>query len=78
VPSLFALTKDWHADRFVRELAYPIYITHFLFAWPSTAYGEYAGYVCAAVAIVVSVALYCGVQVPVDRARHRFAKLAPA
>ncbi len=76
LPSLFALSRDWSTDRQVGELAYPLYLTHFLFAWPSTLYGPYAVVVCLALSLVLSLLLVFFVQRPVDRYRARLTQPA--
>jgi len=70
LPSLFVLTKDWRADRWIGELSYPIYLVHFLFAYPATVFGVMQGEVCLLVSTLVSIGLIVAVQVPVDRYRH--------
>lgn len=76
LPSLFAVTRSWNADRRVGELSYPIYITHFLFAWPALVFGQYAGLVCLAISVVLSLALLRFVQMPIDRLRAQLARPA--
>ena len=71
LPALFALSRNWGWDRHVGELSYPIYITHLIFQWPATVFGTWwAGYVCATISILLSIALYRFVQMPVDAFRH--------
>lgn len=78
LPSLFAISRYWTADRLVGQLAYPIFLTHFLFAWPSTVYGPYAAFVCLALSLPLSLLLLFVVQRPVDRYRARRAQPADA
>jgi len=70
LPPLFTLTKDWRADRWVGELAYPIYLVHLLFAYPALVFGAMHGPVCFLVSVIVSIGLAVAVQAPVDRYRH--------
>lgn len=78
LPSLFALSKDWAWDRWLGEFTYPLYITHFLFAWPSTLYGQYAGLVCLTISAALSFLLMRYVQEPIDRYRLHLARPAIA
>lgn len=73
LPSLFLLAKDSKTDRWLGELSYPIYITHFLFAFPAAEYGKYAGLACLLASVAMSVILLIVVQAPIDRFRAQWA-----
>ncbi|MEP6607079.1 MAG: acyltransferase [Burkholderiaceae bacterium] len=77
LPALFFLTKNWAFDKAVGDLSYPVYLCHFLFAWPAAAaYGQYG----AVVALVLSCALsWVALQIvdaPIERWRARRVQLA--
>lgn len=72
LPALFFLTKNSSLDTKVGNLSYPVYLCHFLFAWPAAAaFGQYG----AVVALILSCALsWIALQVldkPIERWRAR-------
>lgn len=84
LPFLFGLTKDWHWDRRIGELSYPVYISHFLFLpsfdgrywlWPESEFLEslqaapYYGLVVVLCSLAFSWVLLRGVIDPIDRLR---------
>ena len=76
VPGLFAIFKDNHVDRFIGELSYPIYLTHYVLNFYSAHWAArhfppfYRGAVIAAITISVSIALYLIFERPMDRFRY--------
>lgn len=76
VPGLFAIFKDNAVDRFVGELSYPIYLTHYVlnFFFAHWAAGHfrpfYRGAVVAVITISVSAVLYLLFERPMDRFRY--------
>lgn len=79
IPFLFRMTKSNMVDRYLGELSYPIYISHFLVIWFLDAivtFGSSAvrGNVIIAMTLIVSGVLYWLIDRPIDSWRHgRFA-----
>jgi peptidoglycan/LPS O-acetylase OafA/YrhL len=75
-PALFALTKRSTVDRFIGDLSYPVYMTHFcvlyLYAVSPTWYGLDA----LAITLAVSVAIVLLVEMPIETVRQRVALAA--
>ena len=65
-------TKRNKLDRYIGELSYPVYISHFLVVSCLTGLGWREGYVAVPVTIVVST-LYHLIDRPVDSFRHKWA-----
>ncbi|AMP03399.1 acyltransferase family protein [Collimonas pratensis] len=74
---LFHATRRSRVDKFVGELSYPIYLTH----WPVVAYlivdhqgSWYWSFVIAGISIACSIALYFCVDFHVEKIRRRLAR----
>ncbi|MBS0190998.1 MAG: acyltransferase [Phycisphaerales bacterium] len=78
IPIVFMRTKRNKLDRYIGELSYPVYISHFLVVSCLTGLGWREGYVAVPVTIVVSIALYHLIDRPVDSFRHKWATRASA
>ena len=80
IPFLFRVTKDNRFDRYLGELSYPIYISHFLVIWFLDAIVTFGSHVIRGASVIVvtlliSVAIYQGIDRPMDEWRHwRFVK----
>lgn len=70
LPSLYVLSRDWKADRWIGELSYPLYVTHLLFQFGTSHLGAYSGAACLAISLTVSALLLLLVQEPVERIRR--------
>jgi peptidoglycan/LPS O-acetylase OafA/YrhL len=79
LPSIFTLCKDWHADRLIGELSYPIYLCHvpvyWVMAWVLAEPGHEAAKQALAMVSILLVAtfLYWAVDRPLDAFRHGLA-----
>jgi peptidoglycan/LPS O-acetylase OafA/YrhL len=74
-PILFSMTKDWHLDRRIGELSYPLYVSHFLVIWVvAYFFADQSAYLARATVIagviLAALALRLWVDVPVDRFRQ--------
>jgi peptidoglycan/LPS O-acetylase OafA/YrhL len=78
VPWLFTRTRTNRYDRIIGELSYPIYICHMIaiFAAEKGVFGPPRPVVTVIVAVVLSVVFYAGVDLPLERFRHRLLKRA--
>lgn len=77
IPFVFALTSKWKWDRYVGELSYPAYLSHYvcigLVAFLLKRYhfsNEWLGELSLLVTITVSIALLRFVSIPIDRIRE--------
>jgi peptidoglycan/LPS O-acetylase OafA/YrhL len=76
IPFLFQATKQHRFDRYLGELSYPIYISHFLVIWFVDGFAGFAtavarGLVIIALTVLVSCALYWGIDSRIDAWRQR-------
>jgi peptidoglycan/LPS O-acetylase OafA/YrhL len=75
IPFIFNLFKKNRTDRFIGELSYPIYISHFLIINTLTHFTQlnhqYLGIVTTLISIIFSIFLYRLVVVPIDRYRQK-------
>lgn len=77
LPYLFAQTKSNRIDRALGELSYPIYVSHVLVIW-IVGHGSFEvsreGFLLAAVLVLMmAVAVYQCIDLPIDRWRHAWA-----
>ena len=78
LPCAFHFSKQFTWDRFIGELSYPVYISHFLVLQliekeiqPSGEGTRYVGLAVLTMSVLLSVGLVVVVEQPVDRWRHR-------
>lgn len=74
VPLLFELTKQWRIDRLLGHLAYPVYLSHMVILAlmpPGAALPYDKGVLAVIGTFLLSIALYYGVDRPVESIRHR-------
>lgn len=80
IPPLFLVTKNWSVDRFVGNLSYPVYLTHFIFAWFIPGSKFHAIYIMG-IAVVAGLAINLLVERPIEvwrsRLKKKSASLAP-
>lgn len=78
IPPLFLLTKNWSVDRFVGNLSYPVYLTHFIFTSRATP-PEFQAAIVMGMAVVSGLLIHLLVERPIDTWRNRLKqKSAPS
>lgn len=77
IPFVFALTSKWKWDRFVGEISYPAYLSHYvcigLVAYALKRYNisnEWLGELSLLVTLAVSITLLRFISIPIDRIRE--------
>lgn len=74
LPFLFKVSLNWKFDRLIGELSYPVYLTHMMVIWmfalleTPEGIGRSAGIL--ATTLLISIAIYRGVDKNVDAFRH--------
>jgi peptidoglycan/LPS O-acetylase OafA/YrhL len=72
IPFIFNLTKDNKVDRFLGNIAYPVYLVHFLIITVLEEYvGEYSLILLLPLLFAAALILYYGIEAPIDRWRQR-------
>ncbi len=71
LPTIFELTKDWRADRFLADTSYPLYLCHWpivivAWRWPHA----WPGMPATIMAIIYACGLVIFIERPIDRWRH--------
>jgi peptidoglycan/LPS O-acetylase OafA/YrhL len=79
LPAIFDLTKDWRFDRFLADISFPLYLSHWPIAMIAWRWPEFwPGMPAIAMSIIYSCALVIYVERPLDRWRHaRFGAGSP-
>lgn len=78
LPALFTLSHRWTWDRRIGDLSYPVYLCHWLFAWPSAAeYGNLGAFVAFVLSILVAWLIVKFIDDPIQIFRQKRV-LAPA
>jgi peptidoglycan/LPS O-acetylase OafA/YrhL len=72
-PALFSFTRRSTVDRFVGDLSYAVYMTHFCIIYLYTASEAWYGLDTLAITLAVSVAMVLLVEMPIDAVRRRVA-----
>jgi len=79
IPFLFAETKNWHWDRYIGELSYPVYLIHFLIIWilqavlPISSH-HWLGLAAMAGSVAASILLVQSLLTPFERWRAQRAR----
>ena len=72
IPFIFNLTKNNKVDRFLGNIAYPVYLVHFLIIAVLEEYiGEYSLILLLPLVFGAAFVLYYGIEAPIDRWRQR-------
>jgi peptidoglycan/LPS O-acetylase OafA/YrhL len=72
LPALFLLTRRSNLDQAIGNLSYPVYLCHYLFAWPAAAaFGAYGSVVALTASCVLSWIAIQIVDKPVEAWRQR-------
>lgn len=85
LPFAFHFSRKMAWDKFIGELSYPVYISHFLLMQlvtgklqPGSGGAPYVGAFVMVASILLAVVLVEFIEKPVDRVRHRLSRRAPA
>lgn len=73
IPALFLLSQRGRVDRFIGDLSYPVYVSHYLFA-VSNPQGNTAALIVMALATAFAVVAVLAVDRPVERLRHALSR----
>lgn len=72
LPALFSVTKFSALDKTLGSLSYPVYLCHFLFAWPaSVAFGQFGSLVAMLVSCALSWIAVQLIDAPIEKWRER-------
>jgi len=77
VPSLFQLTKNNRIDRFLGDLSYPLYMTHYIilkYFWSIGTDLKWLGTYVTFSSVAAAILIHWFLERPVDRYRYNFAK----
>lgn len=71
IVTLFSLTSRSTLDRHLGNLSYPVYLVHWLFAWPAVAFGSAQPVVAIVVSCTVAWCLTKVIDDPIEKIRRR-------